>query len=526
MEHARLEPGSEFDARSAMDALGEAIAVIAPDWRVRYMNSPWERILGVGSEEAVDSDLWATYPAFTLEPGGEMLRATLADGLTRRYDLEYSAGDERRSYGVRVARDDQGFLVIALSRPFASLGRVRDSVLEERNEENASLRQLARQMAEVADHDELLEILCDAAASQCGADGAAVIRAVNEVDGELVATAGALGPARFLRFALAGSLAQEVLESKKVMMVEAFSESDRPLARMIPGVEIGPMLLAPLGAHEALLGVLVITRDPRSVAFGSRESQRLRVIADHAALAIWKSELLEQVTAADQAKSRFLATISHELRTPLTALTGYEELLVDQVVGPLAQPQMEILERMRSVTLHLSAMIEEVLSYSSIEAGGEVMRPTEFLAADLLGAAAAVVEPLANQKSIDFQCHIVRDPGRMVSDVDKVRQILVNLAGNAIKFTDAGQVRLLLDRDGDHVFFRVRDTGIGIAPADMGRLFRPFSQVDVGLTRRYGGTGLGLYISQRIAGLLGGRISVVSVAGEGSEFTLMLPVGQ
>jgi signal transduction histidine kinase len=277
--------------------------------------------------------------------------------------------------------------------------------------------------------------------------------------------------------------------------------------------------------------VLAVVRGPHAVGFSARDAQRLRVIADHAALAMWKAQLLEQSQAADRAKGRFLATVSHELRTPLTALTGYEELLADEVIGPLTEAQTDVLERMRSVTHHLTVMIEEVLAYSSIEAGHEVLRPSEFLAGDLVRAALAIVEPLARQKKLRLVYDVPDEPIRLTSDIDKVRQIIVNLAGNAVKFTDQGEVRIVLsahpigdDSSGTRreVRFTVRDTGIGIAPEDLRRLFQPFAQVDTGLTRRHGGTGLGLYISQRLAQLLGGRLEVESARGTGSSFTLVL----
>jgi signal transduction histidine kinase len=306
--------------------------------------------------------------------------------------------------------------------------------------------------------------------------------------------------------------------------VEDFSGTSRPLTRAVPDVRVGPMLLAPLIAHDTMLGVLIVTRDRGGPVFTKREAHRLRVIADHAALALWKAELLEEAQAADRAKGRFLATVSHELRTPLTALAGYEELLADQVIGPLSDNQLDVLERMRAVTQHLSVVIEEVLAFSSLEDGRETVRPTEFLAADLVHAAAAVIEPLARQKKLTFTYHLPDEPIRMSSDVDKIRQILVNLAGNAVKFTDRGEVRLDLERQDHIVRFIVRDTGIGIAPNDLARLFRPFAQLDTGLTRRHGGTGLGLYISRRLAELLGGRIDVKSELGQGSEFALVLLV--
>src|SRR5207237_7347532 len=128
-------------------------------------------------------------------------------------------------------------------------------------------------------------------------------------------------------------------------------------------------------------GVLAVTRGEGGLAFTQRERDRLRVLADHAALAVHKSLLLQQAQSADRAKGRFLATMSHELRTPLTALAGYGELLADQVIGPMSDSQLDVLERMRSVTQHLAAVIEEVLAFSSLDDGRERVRPTEFLAA-------------------------------------------------------------------------------------------------------------------------------------------------
>jgi signal transduction histidine kinase len=510
-----------FDAQSAMDALGDSIMVVGPDWRVRYINASWERILGVSRAEALGHDFWTTYPGLGVEPGAVMIRATANDGSTRRFDLDYWIAGELRSYGIRVARDAHQNIVIALSRSFQVLRNQRDRALEERNEENAALRTLARQTAEVADTQALLAILCSAASAHCGGQGAMLISS-DQHEGEIVSAVGFMAPAQSYRFPLVGSLAREVLEHRKLVMVEDFAATQRPLAKRFD-IPIGPLILAPLIAHERVMGVLGVGRDRRSVPFTTRESQRLTVVADHAALAFWKSRLLEQAQEADRAKGRFLATMSHELRTPLTALAGYEELLVDAVLGPLSDAQREVLERMHFVTQHLAAMIEDVLAYTNLETGGDVVRPTDFLAADLLSAVTAVVQPLADAKKISLVSVSDVKPIRMMSDVDKARQILVNLAGNAIKFTDRGEVRLELSPDGDEVRFAVTDTGVGIAESDIPRLFHPFTQLDSGLTRKHGGTGLGLYISDRLAMLLRGHIDVTSAVGKGSTFTLVLP---
>lgn len=518
---------ARFDAACVLDALENAVAVVGPDWRIQILNQQWERIFGRSAMECVRRDLFTAFPAFADERCARMLRASRSDGAARHFDLEHLAGSRVEHYGVRATSTEDGCLVIEVAEPVT---RRSGDVLPEHHAENASLRQLARDMAAVADSSALLALLCAAASEQCTASGAAVLRG-SGTEGEVVAATGTMTLGLDIRFPLEGSVAREALESRGVVSVENFTASQRPLARIVPDLRVGPMLAAPLIAHDTLLGVLTVMRGERAPAFSAREAQRLRVIADHAALAMWKAELLEQSRAADRAKGRFLATISHELRTPLTALTGYEELLADEVMGPLSEPQTDVLERMRSVTHHLTVMIEEVLAFSSIEAGREVVRPTEFLAEDLVRAAAAIVEPLARQKRLQLRFELPNEPIRLTSDIDKVRQIIVNLAGNAVKFTDEGEVRISLReaRPGEsaeerrEIHIAVEDTGPGIAPEDARRLFRPFSQVDAGLTRKHGGTGLGLYISQRLAHLLGGRIDVTSELDVGSTFTLVLP---
>ena len=392
----------------------------------------------------------------------------------------------------------------------------------ERMPEGDALRQLARQLAAVADTGELLAILCEAAQRQACARGAAVVRADQEM-GDIIAACGMLAPTKGKRFVLRGSLLLEMQQTRDVVGVGDVQADARPITRVAPEVAIGPMLIAPLLAHDELIGGLAVARTPNEGPFDDSDREQLRLIADHAALALWKADLLEQARAADAAKGRFLATISHELRTPLTALTGYNELLVDEVLGQISDAQRDILERMRSVTQHLTAMIEDVLAYSSLEMGHEVIRPTEFLLVDLVNAVVAVADPLAKQKGIALTMHVPDPNLRITTDIDRARQILINLAGNAVKFTDKGGVHIAVATTDKEILVSVTDTGIGIPTAQQKNLFRPFAQVDTGLTRRHGGTGLGLYISSQLARLLGGRIVLKSQAGQGATFTLALP---
>ena len=509
-EHERSASarGVEADAAHLLDALELGVLVLARDLHVRYANARWQSWLGAPVSAGVP---FASLLDDGAAPMDDELRAVLLDGESRTVALT-----------LRGVRADTG-----THRLMCSVHRAGDGlVLEARpdgDDERATVNDIARRLAEVTDMAEVLRTLCDIAKRQCGASGAAVLRVVQH-QGEVVAAAGDLGPARGRFFELKGSLLMEAITQDEIVSEANYRDSGRPLMRVVPELALGPTIVAPLRAHGEILGVIAVARGVGGRAFRARELDRLRVLADHAALAVHKSLLLMQAQSADKAKGRFLATISHELRTPLTALAGYNELLIDQVIGPVSAPQLDILERMRSVTMHLSAMIEEILAFTSLEEGREIVRPTEFLAADLVRAAIAVVQPLADQKKLNLDVSLPRNFIRMMSDIDKSRQILVNLLGNAVKFTDTGTVSVALGVRGSAVWIDVKDSGIGIPEEELAHLFRPFVQVDSGLTRRHGGTGLGLYISRRLATLLGGHIEVSSEPGVGSTFSVVLPL--
>ncbi len=490
---------------SALDALGVAVLVMDAELRVTHANARWVTWFGPafvpGAPLATVADTSGSITG--------VLRATLRDGEPRPLDITLrpaSADMSGRQIAVTVRRTVAGLLLEGAADDDARSG----------------MRDVARRLAEVVDMAEVLRTLCDIAIRQCQATGAAVLRTTGTL-GEVVAAAGDMLPALSRCFELHGSLLAEAVGSGAMVSEDNFRDSGRPLMRMLPELELGPVLLAPLEAHGEVLGVLTIVRPAGGRPFRERERQRLGVLADHASLAVHKSLLLQQAQSADKAKGRFLATMSHELRTPLTALAGYGELLADQVIGPMSDAQLDILERMRSVTTHLSAMIEEILAFTNLEEGRDTVRPSEFLVADLARSAVVVMEPLAEQRRLTLHVELPAHPVRMTSDIDKARQILVNLLGNAIKFTDKGSVTIRVTVSGSAVRLDVADTGIGIAPEELTRLFRPFAQVDTGLTRRHGGTGLGLYISRRLATLLGGHVEVSSVPAVGSTFTVVLP---
>jgi PAS domain S-box-containing protein len=234
---------------------------------------------------------------------------------------------------------------------------------------------------------------------------------------------------------------------------------------------------------------------------------------------------------ASQAKSRFLATMSHELRTPLNAIIGYSELLQEEW-KVLEKPEfVEDLEIIRTAGNHLSTLINNILDFSKLEAGKMSLFIESIDLEALIQEVAQTIQPLIAQNKNSFYVHCEQDLGIMESDILKVRQILFNLLSNAAKFTREGTIQLSLRRRalnheviGNWIEIQVMDTGLGMSPEQLRRIFLAFEQAETSTAKRYGGTGLGLAISQAFAEMLGGSIAVHSQPGKGSVFTILLPV--
>jgi signal transduction histidine kinase len=225
--------------------------------------------------------------------------------------------------------------------------------------------------------------------------------------------------------------------------------------------------------------------------------------------------------AANLAKGTFLATLSHEFRTPLNGMLGYADIL--HLDGPLNPAQERKVARIKAGGWHLAGMIDEILSFALRDEGRESVRLERVDAGDVARQALALVEAVATAKGLAFALDLPADAVALDTDAGKARQVLVNLCGNAAKYTEHGEIRLAVRADHAHVVFEVRDTGIGIAPEHQARIFDRFWQVDSASTRSFGGLGIGLAAAREFSRLLGGDVEVESEVGKGSTFRVWLP---
>jgi signal transduction histidine kinase len=325
------------------------------------------------------------------------------------------------------------------------------------------------------------------------------------------------------------AIGKAVAERASIQIPDVLKESSLVLD-VIVRAGYRSVLIVPLLRPDQIVGALVVRRKAPG-EFPKSTVELLGTFADQSVLAIQNARLFReieeksrQLAEASQHKSQFLANMSHELRTPLNAILGYTELMADGAYGEPSEKMLGILKRLEANGRHLLGLINDVLDLSKIEAGQLVLELSDYTVQDIAQTVRSTLEPLAADKKLAFKVEVAPQlpPGR--GDGRRLTQVLINLVGNAIKFTDAGEVAIKAETNNGSFYVSVRDTGPGISAADQAKLFQEFQQADNAITKKKGGTGLGLAISKRIIEMHGGKIWVESQPGQGSTFAFTLPV--
>jgi signal transduction histidine kinase len=503
-----LQPVYRVLGRTAiLVGLGVLLAVIAGILLARQMVIPI-RALQVGAQQLEASEFGHR---IEVRPGDEI--ADLADHFNRM------AEQLRESY-------------TRLEQKVAE--RTRE--LAQSVNEIKALEEIGRAVASSLDTDAVLATIVTRAVQLAQADAGAIYRFdasrhVFELAEAHALEQGLQAVIRAARIELDQSVLGSAAKQRRAIAIPDLQDSpDFPLRSATLAAGFHSILVVPLLAQDEILGALVVQRRLPG-DFPARTIELMQTFALQSVLAINNARLFWEVeqkgrelAIANDHKARFFANMSHELRTPLNGMLGFSELLIDGLYGTLPDKAMEVLDRIQKDGRHLLGLINDVLDISKIEAGQLSLSLTEYSVQSIVDTVLGSTEALARAKGIEVRSVVPPNLPLGYGDERRLTQVLLNIVGNAIKFTDAGHVELRADVFDEHFKIAVEDTGPGIPIADQARIFEEFQQVDNSITRHKGGTGLGLAISRRLVQAHGGQIDVHSTVGAGSTFNIVLPV--
>lgn len=381
----------------------------------------------------------------------------------------------------------------------------------------------------------VLDTLVASAARLCAADKGVIFQS----DGEAYRLAVDFGMSREteayarehpLRPGVGSVTGRVALEGKRIHVADVLADPEYQQSGYQKELGYRTILGVPLLREGTTIGVFVLTRDSVN-PFTEKQIDLVTIFTDQAVIAMENVRLFneiqnksQQLAEASKHKSQFLANMSHELRTPMNAILGYTELILDNIYGEPSEKMRGVLTRVQSNGKHLLGLINDVLDLSKIEAGQLTLTLADYSIKDVIHSVFSSVESLAKAKDLALNLDLPQNIPVAHGDERRLKQVLLNLVGNAIKFTDKGEVAIKAASENGSLVLKVRDTGPGITKEDQLKIFDEFQQADSSTTKEKGGTGLGLAISKRIVEMHGGRLWVESSLGHGSTFSVTVPI--
>lgn len=522
-ERRRTESRLRFQAR-LLDAVGEAVIATDPAGRILYWNGAAERLYGWTAEEVAGRPVEEVTPTSMSRAEAEAIMQRLRDG--ESWSGEFMVQDRwGREFPALVTdspvMDEDGTLV-------GVIGTSTDISERKRAEEGQRfLSEVGRVLASSLNHETTLSHVSRLAVPMLG-DWCMV----HLLDGgPPTQVAHCAPPGRYADLAALeevltgeGQLLARALPAEQPLLVRRRSPLLTDAARAeLDRMRLGELLVVPLAVRSQPIGVMTFARAVDKRHYDDEDLRLAGELGLRAASAIENARLYGEAEESDRAKTDFLAVVSHELRTPLNAILGYAELLRGGISGELNEKQESQIERIGVSAGHLARLIDEILTFARMERGSDTLELESLDAAEVVREAVMILQPSAREKGLPLRVDVPAGPLEVRSDAAKLRQVVVNLVSNAVKYTEAGSVTVELSERPEGIEISVRDTGVGIPRDQQERIFEPFRQVQSPNTRTVGGTGLGLSVSRRLVELLGGQIEVSSDPGAGSTFTVRLP---